>query len=220
MLRQDTWQEWEKCVLEIFCIALKELTTKPKMPKKEDDITRLLAPIVRRCRRNWIIKNRKELQGHPICRAKGQADEEDKTKQKKEDKDPEFLWGFTDYLKNCDRFFTVECKNLTHPPSGSCSYYVSGGIERYIKKEWSYGIHCSSGLMIAYVQTIGLQAALDGINEYARRKDIPILNLIGEWQKGNISTLKNEFKRPEVPISPFSLHHFWVDLRKFYLSTG
>ncbi|HLP47547.1 MAG TPA: hypothetical protein VK469_16485, partial [Candidatus Kapabacteria bacterium] len=66
MFRKDTWENWEKSVLEIFSMALAELIPIKPLPEKEDDLNRKLALIVRECRLKWIISNKREVQGLPF----------------------------------------------------------------------------------------------------------------------------------------------------------
>jgi hypothetical protein len=100
MLRKESWENWEKLVLEIFSIALRELLSmKPLPDEKEDELNRRLSFIVRKCRREWCKANERELPGHPLYQVKGQPESGDAVKQPKEEKVPDFTWGFTDYIK-------------------------------------------------------------------------------------------------------------------------
>lgn len=212
MLRKDAWENWEKSVLEIFSMALLELITKKHLPKKEDELNRELACRLRESRRKWCISNDREIQGHPIFQAKGQPDPKDAAKQPKENKVPDFTWGFTDFLNNMEKNYHVECKRLTEDKYRYCNEYVKNGIRRFVEKEWSYGAGCESGLMIGYVQGMGFEDILLWVNHYTAEHSLPLLSLKGRWQKNSISRLENRFDRPQVPISPFKLEHLWVDL--------
>ena len=50
------------------------------------------------------------------------------------------------------------------------------------------------------------------VNEGCRHRSIPNLVRIGSWASKGISKFKQELVRP-FRISPFKLHHLWIDLR-------
>jgi hypothetical protein len=213
MLRKDAWENWEKSVLEIFSMALRELLSRKPLPEEEKDLNRLLTIIVRECRRKWCLTNDMELPGHPIFQAKGQPTTGDAVKKPKEDKIPDFTWGFTDYLNGVDKNYHVECKRLKEDKYLYCREYVVNGMKRFVEEEWSYGFGCESGLMIGYIQGMEFKDILHWVNHYAKKHSFSPLNLRGSWNKKSISRLENNLKRPKVPISPFKLAHLWVDLR-------
>jgi hypothetical protein len=213
MFREDTWEKWEKSVLEIFSMALAELISRKPLSENENDLNRTLEPIVRECRRKWNISNDREVQGHPVYHAKGQPSLKDAAKQPRENKEPDFTWGFTDYPNDMDKNYHVECKRLMENKYHYCKEYVENGIRRFIEKEWSYGFECESGLMIGYVQGMEFEDLLHWVNHYAVEYSLASLILKGKWQKNGISCLENRLNRPGVPISPFKLEHLWADLR-------
>lgn len=213
MFRKDTWENWEKTVLEIFKMAMAELISSKPLPEKEDELNRKLYCVLRECRRKWCISNNREVQGHPVYLAPGQPGLKDAAKQPKENKIPEFTWGFTDYQNDEDKNYHVECKRLMEKKSHYCKEYVKNGMRRFVEKEWSYGFGCESGLMIGYVQGMGFGDILRWVNHYAAEYSLPGLILEGQWEKKGISLLENRFQRPGVPISPFRLEHLWADLR-------
>ena len=213
MLKKETWKTWEKSVLEIFSTALLELTSRESLPDKENELNRLLAQIVRECRRKWCIFNGRELPGLPFYQVKGQPDSGDAMKQPKENKVPDFTWGFTDYLNNADKNYHVECKRLGENKYHYCKEYVTHGIKRFVEKEWSYGCGCESGLMIGYIQDMEFEDILHWVNHYAQKHSLPSLTLKDRWKKKSTNRLENWLNRPEVPVSLFKLVHLWADLR-------
>jgi len=213
MLRKNTWENWEKSVLEIFSTALLVLISRKPLPDKEDDLNRLLAQIVRKCRLEWCKANDMEFPGHPFYQVQGQPDPGDSVKKPKENKIADFTWGFTDFLNNEDKNYHVECKRLCENKYHYCKEYVENGIRRFVEKEWSYGYECESGLMIGYIQDMEFEDIFHWVNRYAQKHSLPSLKLKGRWQKKYISRLENCLNRREVPISPFKLVHLWADLR-------
>ncbi len=214
MLRKDTWENWEKVVLEIFSIALRGLISAKLPPdEKENNLNRKLSVIVRICRRKWCEANRRDIPGHPIYHAKGQAVQGTQTKQPGENKEPEFTWGFTDYINDLDKNYHVECKRLRERKSHYCKEYVVNGIRRFVEKELSYGVGCESGLMIGYIQGMAFEDILRWVNHYAEKHSLPAVERKGQWNENDVSRLENKLFRPQVPISPFKLVHLWADLR-------
>jgi hypothetical protein len=212
MLRKDAWEDWEKSVLEIFSMALLELLSTKPLPEKENDLNRLLFRILNKCKFKWRKVNKRFLPGLPF-QGNVQPDPGDEVKQPKENKIPDFTWGFTDEANEVDKYFHVECKRLKEDKYHYCSEYVVSGIKRFVEEEWSYGYGCESGLMIGYIQGMEFNDILHWVNRYARNHSFPPLRLRGTWNKKSISRLENNLNRPKVPISPFKLAHLWVDLR-------
>lgn len=214
MLRKETWESWEGNILEIFSTALRELIVRGPLPERENELNRTLAVLVRKCRKEWCKANGRELQGHPIYHAKGQPGSLDEPAQTGENKEPEFTWGFTDYLDDIDKNYHVECKRLKEDKRHDyCNGYVTNGIRRFVEKEWSYGIGCESGLMIGYIQGMEFTDILHWVNHYTEKHLFPVLILEGRWNKNDVSRLENVLDRPYVLPSPFKLVHLWVDLR-------
>ena len=213
MLRKDTWENWERNILEIFSMALRELIALKPLPEKEDELNRRLAITVKECNRKWCNANNVVLPGLLFCQSKGQPDSGDAVKQPREDKIPDFTWGFVDYLNNKDIFYHIECKRLTEDKYHYCKEYVTNGVRRFVEKEWSYGFRCKSGLMIGYIQGMAFKDILLWVNHYTEKHSFPVLMLMGRWNKNDVSRLENVLNRPHVPISPFKLVHLWVDLR-------
>lgn len=86
MLRKDAWVDWEKSVVEIFSMALLELLSTKSLPEKENDLNRLLAIILRECRRKWCLTNDRELPGHPFSRLKDNQPQGMRLKSRKKTK--------------------------------------------------------------------------------------------------------------------------------------
>jgi hypothetical protein len=53
MLRKETWEIWERNILEIFSTALRELIVRKPIHEDENELNRVLAVLVRECRREW-----------------------------------------------------------------------------------------------------------------------------------------------------------------------
>lgn len=129
---------------------------------------------------------------------------------------PDFQWGYRDLQENSKKVFEVECKRLGNPTSPSWKLnenYVEKGIKRFIPPG-QYGQRAPSGTMIGYIQSMKLERILAEVNAKAAKETIPQLILTEDgWKPQGISKLEHQLPRP-FPISPFTLHHFWVDLRR------
>jgi hypothetical protein len=66
--------------------------------------------------------------------------------------------------------------------------------------------------MVGYWQSMGESQVLGEVNEHARTIYISQLVVVGVWNPRGVTRLRHVFYRP-FPVSPFSLHHLWVDLR-------
>lgn len=213
MLRKETWKNWEKNILEIFSMALRELIAQGPLHEKENKLNRRLSIVARECNRKWCKTNNVVLPGFLFPEGKGQPGPRDAVKQPREDKIPDFTWGLVDHLNDEDKFFHIECKRLREKKYDYCIRYVKDGIRRFVEKEWSYGFGCESGLMIGYIQGMTFSDILHWVNHYTEKHSFPVLVLKGQWNKNDVSRLENVLNRPDVPISPFKLVHLWVDLR-------
>jgi hypothetical protein len=90
--------------------------------------------------------------------------------------------------------------------------YADHGIGRFREPEWAYGKRASSGAMVGYWQSMEASEVLGEANEGCRKKSLPELILVGSWNSGGVSRFDHTFERP-FEISPFRLHHLWIDLR-------
>jgi hypothetical protein len=66
--------------------------------------------------------------------------------------------------------------------------------------------------MVGYLQSMEPSDVFAEINAECRDKSFPDLGLVGAWAIGGTSRFQHAFERA-FEVSPFTLHHFWVDLR-------
>ena len=69
--------------------------------------------------------------------------------------------------------------------------------------------------MVGYVQSMEFDGILQEINLAINKNPEPISSLsspVSGWQEKGASELEHQLER-SFPISPFRMHHFWVDLR-------
>jgi hypothetical protein len=157
----------------------------------------------------------------PTSECNNQPDPGDEVRTRREDKRPDFQWMFLDrYEPDTDRSqmqFVVECKRLGVPSRADWilnANYVAHGVWRFVAPEWGYAKRFPSAAMVGYWQTMEAGEILREVNEAAAKHTLTALELgRNGWKKGSVSTLVHQFDR-HIPISPFLLHHLWVDLRK------
>ena len=126
-------------------------------------------------------------------------------------------------------YFHIECKRLGSPiSSGKLTLkYVKDGIRRFIDESHRYGQHTQSGAMIGYLEDMTRNEIYQEVNaeiEAVKQallppsKITPLLLSQAGWQDNAASRLSNNLER-SFPITPFTLWHFWVDLRNRYPRT-
>lgn len=152
----------------------------------------------------------KEL-GLPTFQANNQPKPTSKFKLKAEDKRPDFLWSYIDYINKSRRDFHIECKRLRENKTTYCREYVYNGLNRFLYKEWSYGDGCHMGLMVGYVESVSIYSCVEKISEYLMNESIsPFNDVSGIDVNSKLAFLKHTITRPNIAESPFDLHHYFV----------
>ncbi|MBX3057692.1 MAG: hypothetical protein KF770_14595 [Anaerolineae bacterium] len=216
----NTWERYKQDIFTLIYETLFILQQKPNLPEIEDSpIHPSLNRELFRCFRQAC--NRLRFSYHmPTREGKSPPYYGDDTPAEREEKRPDFYWQFIDSLADeasCERRFILECKRLGHPSSSAWnlnSNYVNHGILRFLSPPHEYGKGDDTGGMIGYIQSMGLNDVLGEVNQTAQNNSdpIPLLQLIKNWEETGIAEFAHDLERP-FPISPFRLHHFWVDLR-------
>jgi len=214
MLKKNFWKERQQVYLQIFKESLPILQDKSSLEEKkyttEDDISRDLSFAIE----DVVFSERykgKEL-GLPTFQAHAQPLSSDKIKMKREDKCPDFLWTYVDYANKKRLDYYVECKRLRVDITHHCREYVVNGLNRFINKEWSYGINCNSGLMIGYIEGVDIDECLLKIGDYLLNNKIPPLISVHSDPKRGIYYQIHSIDRSEVVFSPFELCHYFVKI--------
>lgn len=155
----------------------------------------------------------------PITECNSQPDPDDDARSTREQKRPDFQWVYLDRYESdplrSSKQFVVECKRLGKAPRADWvlnSNYINHGIARFHEPEWAYAKRFASGAMIGYWQSMEASEVLSEVNDGCRKKSLPDLILNGSWKAGDVNRLEHTFDRP-FEISPFRLHHLWIDLR-------
>lgn len=214
---QRLWQTRRAHYLAVFKKALLLLRDKASLPEDEDTLNRELKFVVVTARLELDPKGRFRA---PAPQQQNLPDPDASTIQAHENKRPDFLWVDDDPTAPDDRHrekaFTIECKRLGSPTSSGWKLneqYVIGGIERFRSAVHLYGLHMAEGLMIGYVQSMGLAAVHSEVCRHAAAKGIPAVALSPTgWQQKGVSELEHAFQRSFL-LSPFHLTHLWLDMQ-------
>lgn len=216
--RLNFWERHERLVLKVLTIALRLLAHERDLPVGENQINRKLFFCILRAIRE-LHKQGVDLISCPIYEGNNQPDASDEERAAREDKRPDFQFGFIDHQEpNPDasaKQYVVECKRLGE--SGRTNWvlnrnYVEHGVVRFHDEEYGYGKSRCSGAMIGYVQNSSANQILGEINQATTARRIAGITLSREgWQRRDVSTLTHRFNRAIRP-TPFDLHHLWLDL--------
>lgn len=210
------WATREAKCLSILTEALKRLRNTPNLPKTEVEINRHLY--------FCLLEASRELYPNdeiaPEAECNNQPDPDDEARAKRELKRPDFQWVYLDRYEESARHsskqFVVECKRLGKALRADWVFnvnYVHDGIVRFKEPEWAYAKRFPSGAMVGYWQSMEAHDVLSEVNEETRKNSLPALALAGAWNPGGISRCEHSFERT-FEMSPFHLHHLWIDLRK------
>lgn len=157
-----------------------------------------------------------------------------------EDNIPDFSWQIFDNVMSLGKeqdkenvhlslnyYFHIECKRLGSPTSATWKLnpnYVHNGILRFVSEGHRYCQHIQSGVMIGYLEDMTCEEILQEVNAAIEQvketlspqtKITPLLPPQTGWQEKATSRLTHQLERP-FPKSPFTLWHFWLDLRNCY----
>lgn len=219
------WENYKKDIFHIIRVALTILKSQSNLPISEaDSKSHSLNRELYRCFRKAVY--RKGLTHLlPTPEGRNPPYEGDIKPTQHESKIPDFYWHIADPQSmdedTCERRFILECKRLGMPTSPGWilnENYVRDGIRRYITSPHEYGKGDDIGGMIGYVQSMKLDEILDEVNAAIQNSPelIPELKLLSDnWSKDGIGELGQELTR-HFPLSPFFLHHFWIDLHNSY----
>jgi hypothetical protein len=232
---RNSWASFERCVLEVFVIALNMLCDKKSLPIQEDNVqeydslNRRLYICLLDSIKEWERINETDIVVIPEPNLGKQPDlENEEEVHEYERKKPDFQWKFRDRLAGYDshlsrnfefRSYDIECKRLGVKSSlgrNLAKEYVSKGVFRFIAASHRYGQFSSSGLMVGYVQDADLLLLLSKVNDASQDTSFPDILLSPEGWKIQVSRLDQKLNRLEVQPTTFDLRHLWVDLRHQY----
>lgn len=242
---KDLWQDHQDRVIEAILEGLVILKDKERLARlnaiitnekdgrpPEDKINRELFFCLHRANARLLRKGR-GIKNDPQYEQRGQPDEQDLSPPPADYKRVDIRWGYFDVLaalnteQQGEKYFCIECKRLGSPTSSSWKLnpnYVHHGIVRFVSEEHRYGQHTQSGAMIGYLEDMSCEEILREVNAAIKQAEQPLhpqikISLLslsqGGWQNKSTSRLSHHLER-SFPKSPFTLWHFWLDLRECY----
>lgn len=215
------WSNHECQVLRVFKRALELLATEDDLDVCEDSLNRRLCFCAQRANHE-LLRSGKGLNWPFQFDSRNQPDANDIERARREDKRPDFQWGFVDSTEpdpvRQAKHYVIECKRLGKP-SRTCwvfnKNYVERGILRFVSAEHGYGKSAPSGAMVGYIRSMPSGDILKEVNGHATRVSLHRIMLSSDgWVDRGVSRLEQKLDRSEIPPTPFSLRHLWVDLRK------
>lgn len=214
-----TWEKHVGLVLEVLMEALTILRSKVPLPESETELNRELYWCLLEANQR-LSRLGRGLDHAPVPEGKSPPDPDDIKRSKRENKIPDFYWGFIDHTepdhRRCSRNLFIECKRLGKPSRPDWVFsknYIRHGVLRFITPDHAYAKGERSAVMIGFVQSMEFEEVLKEVNLTASSLLIALLTgPLKGWKKEGISELENRLVR-SFPISPIQLQHLWVDLR-------
>ena len=214
-LGDNLWSNREARCLSIVERALSMLREGGNLPETEVELNRVLYFLLLEASRELYPEDMIA----PITECNNQPDSDDQARARREQKRPDFQWIYLDRYqpdaKRSSKQFVVECKRLGKAPRRDWILnvnYSDYGIRRFCDQEWAYAKQAPSGAMLGYWQSMEGEDVLREVNQGCQSHSIPKLMVVGDWTSKGISKFEHELKR-QFPITPFTLHHLWIDLR-------
>jgi len=193
---------------------------KPGLIQDEDELNRELYFCLLEANR-YYYELGQGIDSPPTYDAKNQPSDVHKRKAPREEKRPDFQWGYIDNNESDPRksskLFCIECKRLGQAISNWIlnENYVNHGILRFVSEEHSYALDVESGAMVGYIESLDFDLILHEVNETLSKlsPQLPEINSDSNgWKKDECNILQQRFER-SFPITPFELKHLWIDLR-------
>ena len=218
--RLHIWEKHERRVVDILMLALSILRKNDILPQSEVLLNRELYFCLLEANHMLWESGAGGFSHPPTPEGHNPADPDDEQRAIRENKIPDFYWGYVDHSepdpRRGARNYVIECKRLGNPPRPDWilnQNYVNKGVRRFITEEHGYAKGEKSGAMVGYVQSMELDEILHEVNSAAVSVGIPELSTpINAWQVSGTCQLAHQVNRT-FSISPFQLTHFWVDLR-------
>jgi hypothetical protein len=156
---------------------------------------------------------------NPTLEANNQPSPDDIERTPRENKRPDFQWSVQDDeavdLDRATRTYVVECKRLGHTV-GSWVFntnYVDHGVRRYVESARLYGKDDVGGAMIGYVQSMDIATIWTEVDRQIMSAGLAALPQLTPVPGSQILHFASHYLSRMNAVSPFHLHHVWVDLR-------
>ena len=156
---------------------------------------------------------------NPTLEANNQPSPDDIERTPRENKRPDFQWSVQDDeaedLDRATRTYVVECKRLGQAV-GSWVFntnYVDHGVRRYVDSAHLYGKDDVGGAMIGYVQSMNIATIWTEVDSQIVANGLAVLPPPTPFSDSPVLHFASHFLSRMDAVSPFHLHHVWVDLR-------
>lgn len=155
----------------------------------------------------------------PAAEANNQPSPDDPERTPRENKRPDFQWSFQDDqaedLARATRAYVVECKRLGQAIGTWAlnANYVAHGVNRFVDQSHLYGKDDIGGAMIGYVQSMDVEPIWSEVTQELAQAGLTALPKPGLFSESSVLHFASHDLTRLDAMSPFELHHFWVDLR-------
>jgi hypothetical protein len=217
----NLWKRHEERVCEVLAHALVLLQNKSGLIQDEDELNRELFFCLREANAYFYAQGR-GVENTLDYDSKNQPSSLHSRKAPREDKRPDFQWGFRDPSEQDpqkqEKHFCIECKRLGNAPNPKWvlnENYVNNGIARFLEETHGYAFEVESGAMVGYIESSDFDDILSEVNVALIAFQSTLLQIQPSnsiWSSTESNPLEHIFDR-SFPISPFTLKHFWIDLR-------
>jgi hypothetical protein len=215
--RRGLWCDWEDFCFRCLRRALRRLRMGHNLPEGENALNARLFDELRIAARELASRS---FSYPPIrCECPVQpygVSDEDHRRLKAT---PDITWGYEDEREPdpllATRDFVIECKRLRSPTAAGwifTTHYAEDGISRFVDPMKRYGEGVNSAAMVGYWQDESVTILHSEVCNKARQAGLPALSRVStKWRHKGVTELLHSFAR-SFPLSPFQLHHFWIDL--------
>ena len=215
----ELWKRHEALYVDIFSMALVQLTNEAFSLQDENKISEHLCPILNTVCFNESKKRKCEIRTpdweKPIQPV---TDNELKAgKEKRPDFSCKFYNPFALRSEEHEIVLHTECKLLGKPTSKTWILYKNysiNGIKRFDSPSHEYGKRAASGLMLGYIISMEPEQIIYEINNFQKEYLPHYPKLSFQFNTPSVFKEKQNLIRENVNPKNFQLIHLWVDLRK------
>jgi len=218
----DLWRRHESLYIEVFSLALEELSGRASVDGDENAISESLCPTLHKVCFNMFRDGRGEVR-EPACEHPIQPILDEELTGGKKRKRPDFTCScYNRFASGPDEYkipFHIECKLLGNPTSPSWilnKNYVVEGMKRFDCPKHEYGKRASSGMMIGYIISLSPDDIVIQVNGYKKRHLASFPDITFTRNRGHVQQAKQSIIRRHVAPANFHLTHIWADLRHNY----
>jgi hypothetical protein len=216
------WNKHKKLYMEVFSMALQELSKRDFVSGDEDAISEILSLLLTQTCFN-VGRIRGQEVRTPIWEGPIPPVSEQELKGGKTRKRPDFTCKCSNPWAHSPEEYEislhVECKRLGINTSHSWNLnenYVINGIKRFDCKTHEYGKRSPSGMMIGYIISMIPKEIETEVNGYQRKRLSHCPDIAFTFDERTLFQARQQIQRRSIEPVQFELIHLWVDLRDKY----